>query len=109
MCKPSADRRVTCFIKYVIDRDRVEEFETYAKMWIPLVNKFGGKHHGYLLPHEGADNIAYASFTFSSFATYEEYRASIRTDSASQKAFAFAKETRCIISSERTFLRPVFE
>jgi hypothetical protein len=26
-------------------------------MWIPLVNKFGGVHHGYFMPHEGANNI----------------------------------------------------
>ncbi|CZF86459.1 hypothetical protein GMA8713_04493 [Grimontia marina] len=33
---------VTCYLKYVIDPRKVAEFEQYAKMWIPLVNKFGG-------------------------------------------------------------------
>ena len=33
-----------------------------------------GAHHGYFLPSEGASDIAYALFTFSSLAAYEEYR-----------------------------------
>ena len=37
---------VTCYIKYIIDPNKVEQFEQYAKMWIPLVAKFGGQHHG---------------------------------------------------------------
>jgi len=32
-------------------------------MWIPLVGKFGGQHHGYFLPHEGPNNIAHALFS----------------------------------------------
>ncbi len=57
---------VTCVIRYVIDPYKISEFETYAKMWIPLVDKLGGKHMGYFLPHEGATNIALALFTRSS-------------------------------------------
>ena len=57
---------VTCYVNYKIDPDKVEEFENYAKMWIPLVNKFGGTHHGYFLPHEGANNVAVALFSFES-------------------------------------------
>ena len=30
----------------------------------------GGLHHGYLLPHEGANNIGYASFSFPTLAAY---------------------------------------
>jgi hypothetical protein len=44
-------------LNYVIDSYKIREFEKYAKMWIPVVNKFGGKHPGYFLPHEGANNI----------------------------------------------------
>lgn len=47
---------VTCYLKYVIDPYKLSEFEHYAKLWIPLVNKFGGQHHGYFLPSEGANN-----------------------------------------------------
>jgi len=105
----STSKKVTCLIKYVIDREKVGSFEEYGKMWILLVNKLGGNHHGYLLPYEGADNIAYALFTFPSLARYEEYRTAIRVDKACGEAFALAKSSGCIISSERTFLRPVFE
>ena len=66
---------VTCYLKYVIDPYKLSEFEHYAKLWIPLVNKFGGQHHGYFLPSEGANNIAYALFSFESLAAYEKYRA----------------------------------
>jgi hypothetical protein len=68
---------VTCFLKYIIDPNKVAEFEHYDKLWIDLVNAMGGLHHGYLLPHEGANNIGYASFSFFSLAAYESYRAQI--------------------------------
>lgn len=65
---------VTCCLRYIIDSDKLEAFEAYARMWIPLVGKFGGVHHGYFLPHEGASNVALALFSFPSLAAYEEYR-----------------------------------
>ncbi len=100
---------VTCYLKYVIDPYKLEEFEYYAKLWIPLVNKFGGQHHGYFLPSEGVNNIALALFTFPSLAAYEEYRAKSFADPDCLAAFDYAKETRCILSYERSFFRPVFD
>ena len=70
---------ITCPIRYTIDPLRVDAFEEYARRWIRLVNRSGGTHHGYFLPHEGADNIAFAHFSSS------------------------------MISHERTFMRPLFE
>ncbi len=99
---------VTCFLAYRIDPDKVAEFEHYGKLWIDLVNKMGGIHHGYLLPHEGANNIGYASFSFPSLADYEQYRNQIPSSPDCQEALAYAKETKCIHSYERSFLRPVF-
>ncbi|WIM37900.1 NIPSNAP family protein [Paenibacillus sp. PK4536] len=100
---------ITCYLKYVIDPYQVKEFEQYAKMWIPLVNKLGGTHHGYFLPHEGANNIAYALFSFPSLADYERYRQEMEVDEECQQAFEFANKNKCIISYERSFMRPVFE
>lgn len=100
---------VTCFLKYVIDPHKLEEFEVYAKMWIPLVNKFGGEHNGYFLPSEGANNIALALFTFPSLAEYEQYRKDSLSDEDCLKAFQYAEETHCIFSFERNFFRPVFK
>ena len=59
---------VTCYLNYKIDPKKISEFEIYAKMWIPLVNKFGGTHHGYFMSSEGANNVALALFTFPSLA-----------------------------------------
>ena len=100
---------VTCFLKYVIDPDKAVEFEHYGKLWIDLVNTMGGLHHGYLLPHEGASNIGYASFSFPSLADYEQYRHQVLASPVCQEALAYARSTKCIVSYERNFLRPVFE
>ena len=99
---------VTCFLRYVIDPNKLEEFEAYARMWIPLVNKFGGQHNGYFLPSEGANNIALALFTFPSLASYEQYRQDSFKDADCQAAFQYAEQTQCIVSYERSFFRPVF-
>ncbi|MCG9724620.1 NIPSNAP family protein [Vibrio brasiliensis] len=100
---------VTCYIKYIIDPNKVEQFEQYAKMWIPLVAKFGGQHHGYFLPSEGANNVALALFTFPSLAAYEIYRNDSFEDQECMAAFQFAKETNCVLSYERSFFRPVLD
>lgn len=100
---------ITCYLNYVIDPYKLVEFERYAKMWIPLVNKFGGTHNGYFLPSEGANNVALALFTFPGLASYEEYRAKSLEDAECQAAFKYAEETRCILSYQRSFFRPVFE
>ena len=100
---------VTCYLRYVIDPLKLKEFEIYAKIWMPLVKKFGGEHHGYFMPHEGANNIAYALFSFSSLAAYETYRNKVSDDPECQAAMRYYEETKCFISYERSFMRPVFE
>ncbi|QXH53408.1 NIPSNAP family protein [Pseudomonas fakonensis] len=98
---------VTCHLKYIIDPYQVPAFEAYAKLWIPIVNRMGGSHHGYFLPSEGANNVAYALFSFPSLAAYEEYRTASESDPECIAAFALATEQRFILSYERNFLRPV--
>jgi hypothetical protein len=100
---------ITCYLRYVVDPDKLEEFENYARMWIPLVNKFGGTHHGYFLPDEGASDIALALFSFPSLADYEEYRSRAAVDEECLAAFAYYKKTKCFRRYERSFMRPVFE
>ena len=100
---------VTCYLRYLIDPSKVKEFEHYGRLWIPLVNKFGGVHHGYFLPSEGANNVALALFTFPSLAAYEQYRTESFSDEECMAAFDYAKETKCIVSYERNFFRPVFD
>jgi len=100
---------VTCYLRYQIDPFKLPEFEHYAKLWIPLVEKYGGIHHGYFLPHEGPNNIALALFTFPSLAEYEGYREKIKDDPECQAAMKYYAETKCFLSFERSFMRPVFE
>ncbi|WP_299146966.1 NIPSNAP family protein [uncultured Tateyamaria sp.] len=98
---------ITALITYVIDPTRVEAFEVYAKAWIHLVNRMGGTHHGYFLPHEGANNKAWAMFSFPSLAAYETYRHAMAEDAECQRTYDHAVKTKCILSYERTFTRPV--
>ncbi|MFC4701608.1 NIPSNAP family protein [Glaciecola siphonariae] len=100
---------ITCYLKYVVDPHKLGEFEHYAKLWIPLVNKYGGTHHGYFMPAEGANNIALALFSFADLASYEVYRTRSMSDEQCIAAFDYAKQTRCIVSYERSFFRPIFE
>lgn len=100
---------ITCLIRYELNPDKIREFERYGKAWISLVNRFGGRHHGYLMPSEGASDVAYESISFESMAAYEDYRTSSFKDPDCIAAFDFAKETACIRRFDRTFLRPVTE
>ena len=99
---------VTIYLCYVLNTSKLREFEHYGKLWIGLVEKFGGKHHGYFMPSEGANNIALALFTFNSLAAYEIYRQQSFEDDDCQAAFKYALDTGCIVSYERSFFRPVF-
>ena len=98
---------ITCYLEYKIDSYKVAEFRTYAEMWIPLVEKYGGIHHGYFLPSESASDLAVALFSFDSLAAYEKYRADRRDDPDCKAASDYAEKTRCIISFNRQFLEPV--
>ncbi|CAN7542384.1 NIPSNAP family protein [Phyllobacterium sp. LjRoot231] len=100
---------ITCYLKYVIDPYKIAEFEEYGRRWIALVNRLGGTHHGYLLPSEGVSNVAYATFSFPSFAAYEDYRQRAAKDPECQQVLEIEKRNRSIVSYERSFLRPVFE
>jgi len=99
---------ITIYLRYVIEPAKLVEFEHYGKLWIPLIEKFGGRHHGYFMPSEGANNIALALFSFPNLAEYEQYRIATSKDAECQDAFRYAEQTRCILSYERSFFRPVF-
>ena len=100
---------ITCTLTYDIDPTKVDAFEIYAKAWIHLVTRLGGVHHGYFLPHEGANDRAWAMFSFPSLADYEAYRAKIADDAECAAVFQHARETGCIRRHDRTFTRPVLD
>lgn len=98
---------ITCYLQHQIDPYKREEFRKYAEMWLHLVPKFGGTHHGYFLPKESASDLAVALFSFASLADYETYRLESQSDPDCQAAYAFADETRCIVRLDRQLLEPV--
>lgn len=100
---------ITCHVKYLIDPYQLPAFERYSRLWIKLVIRLGGTHHGYFLPSEGANNVAYCLFSFPSLAAYEAYRTAAASDAECVAAVALATEQKFIISYERSFLRPVLE
>lgn len=100
---------ITCYLRYVIDPYKLREFERYSRMIMPLAAKYGGRHHGTFLPHEGPNNIAVQLFSFPSLADYERYRTAVRDDEIAIAAWRFAEDTRCVLSFERSFMRPLLE
>jgi NIPSNAP len=121
------NRMFTCFIRYKVDPDKLDEFREYAHSWISLIRKYGGIHHGYFLPGrkgdnlpdatfsfpglgtEGPSNIAVALFSFTSIEAYDKYRRDVSEDEACKAATSRFNETKCFSSYERTFLLPIFE
>ena len=53
--------------------------------------------------------VALALFTFPSLAAYEKYRSDSMKDKACLEAYEYAQQTRCIISYERNFMKPLFD
>jgi len=100
---------ISCYLRYVIDPYKLGDFERYCRMITPLAAKYGGTHHGTFLPHEGPNNIAVQLFSFPSLAEYERYRTAIKQDDVALEAWRLQEETRCVVSFERSFMRPVFD
>ena len=49
---------ITCLIRYEIDPFQKEAFAEYADRWSRIIPRCGGDLLGYILPHEGTDDIA---------------------------------------------------
>ena len=98
---------VTCFIRYEIDPFQRDAFKEYAERWGRIIPRCGGDLVGYFLPHEGTNNVAWGLIAFDSLASYETYRARLKSDPEGRANFAFAQERRLILREERTFLETV--
>lgn len=101
----------TCFIRYELNLEKIEEFKEYARTWIALIEKYGGKHHGYFIPGgpdvcfpeakfsfpglgvEGPLNGGVALFSFPSVDAYETYRKDVVHDPECQRMTARFNET----------------
>lgn len=100
---------ITCHVRYIIDPYQVSAFERYSRAWISIVERLGGQHHGYFLPAEGANNVAYCLFSFATLAEYEQYRQAAAHDPECVRLGEEATTLKFIVSYERSFLRPVLE
>jgi hypothetical protein len=98
---------ITCVIRYEIDPFQRDAFRTYAENWGRIIPRCGGHLLGYFLPHEGTNNIAWGLIAFDSLASYEAYRARIRSDPEGRANFAMAESKRLILKEERTFVEVV--
>jgi hypothetical protein len=98
---------ITCFIRYQIDPFQREEFKQYAENWGRIIPRCGGHLLGYFLPYEGTNDIAWGLIAFDSLASYESYRARLRSDKEARENFVMAQSKRIILREERTFLEVV--
>ena len=98
---------VTCCIRYVIDPFQREAFKEYAENWGRIIPRCGGHLVGYFLPHEGTNDVAWGLIAFDSLASYEAYRARLRTDKEAVENFTMAQSKRLILREERNFVQVV--
>ena len=98
---------ITCFIRYQIDPFQKDEFRIYAENWGRIIPRCGGHLIGYFLPAEGTNDIAWGLIAFDSLASYEAYRARLRSDKEALENFAMAQRNRLILREERTFVELV--
>jgi len=111
---------ITCFLRYTIDPEKLVEFEHYASVWMRLIEKYGGTHHGYFVPgdapplaefsfpsvgEEGQGNVAVALFSFPTVAAYETYRREVANDPECLAVTRHYEQTKCFTKYERTFMR----
>lgn len=55
---------ITCYVRYVLDMNQVEAFAEYGRLWMTLVDKLGGTHHGYYVPSRDPKAANHGRFSF---------------------------------------------
>jgi hypothetical protein len=99
--------KIVCFIRYQIDPFQRAQFQEYAQEWGRIIPRCGGYLVGYFLPSEGTNDIAWGLIGFDSLASYEAYRARLKSDPQARANFEFAQTERFILREERTFTEVV--
>jgi hypothetical protein len=98
---------ITCVIRYEIDPFQRDGFKKYAENWGRIIPRCGGHLVGYFLPHESTNNVAWGLVAFDSLASYETYRARLRSDPEARENFNMAQTQRLILREERNFVEVV--
>ena len=98
---------LTCVIRYEIDPFQRDGFKKYAENWGRIIPRLGGHLVGYFLPYEGTNYVAWGLIAFDSLASYEAYRARLKSDPEAIANFAMAQAKRFIVREERNFVEVV--
>jgi hypothetical protein len=113
---------ITCLLRYTINPDQVPAFEHYARVWMRLIEKYGGTHHGYFIPgngplsaafsfpdigEAGPENVAVALFSFPSVEACERYHREVKNDPECAAITHHYEQTKCFSKYERVFMRSV--
>jgi NIPSNAP protein len=100
---------ITLCIRYVIDQNKLGDFEKYALAWPEPIRRCGGELIGYFLPTKlaGPTNAALALINFPSLDAYEKYRAALMNDPEALANVARIEETGCLINEDRSFMRRI--
>jgi hypothetical protein len=99
--------KITCVIRYQIDPFQRDAFKQYAENWGRIIPRCGGHLVGYFLPHEGTNDVAWGLIAFDSLASYERYKARLKSDPEARENFAMAQTKRLILREERNFVEIV--
>jgi hypothetical protein len=99
--------KITCFIRYQIDPFQRDAFKQYAENWRRIIPRCGGHLVGYFLPYEGTNDVAWGLIAFDSLASYERYKARLKSDPEAQENVAMAQTKRLILREERNFVEIV--
>jgi hypothetical protein len=99
--------KITCFIRYQIDPFQRDAFKEYAENWGRIIPRCGGHLVGYFLPHEGTNDVAWGLIAFDSLASYERYKARLKSDAEARENVAMAQAKRLILREERNFVEIV--
>ena len=96
---------LTCIIRYQIDPNRIDAFETYSRAWGECIPRCGADLIGYYTPSVGSTTTAYGIYNIESLAAYERYRERLLDDPIGRANFDFARKERFINREDRLFLR----
>lgn len=98
---------IICVIRYQIDPFQKDAFKKYAENWGRIIPRCGGGLVECLLPWEGTNDIGWGLIAFDSLASYERYRARLKSDKEACENFATAQTRRFSLREERSFAEVV--
>ncbi|MHB8754164.1 MAG: NIPSNAP family protein [Candidatus Acidiferrales bacterium] len=98
---------ILCVIRYQIDPVQRDAFKRYAENWGRIIPRCGGHLVGYFLPYEGTNDVGWGLIAFDSLASYERYKARLKSDPEALENFATAQSKRIILREERNFVELV--